>query len=482
MRKCAVIYLNGKRHEVAAPHAQMMLADYLRYAKGLTGTKIVCAEGDCGACTVLRSFAGFSGADDADFRPINACIVTVAQLDGSSLVTVDALAEGEKLTPVQTAMMTCHGSQCGFCTPGFVMALTGLVEKKCRARAKAISEREARNALTGNLCRCTGYQPILEAATSIPIQDCESVAQTFSSQMQIRDLRAALTEPLLLEGENYRFFAPTTLKQAVQAFGKRSKARVTGAATDLGVSHNKWRGRLIDVISLHLIPELYKIKVVKKRLHVGARVTLSDLRRTSEKILPELSSFLDIFASPQIKNLATLIGNVANASPIADMPPFLLVSDAVVEVIGPGGLRSIPIERFFLGYRKTALKKGELIASIHFAIPTSEQTLVLRKVSERKDLDISSINAALHVEWGDRSRRMVKNARLAVGGVAETSIRLKKTEALLKGQILDSDVIEKLVRSMHGEMTPIGDVRGSSAFRRVLMENVFRRFFAEVPS
>lgn len=485
MRHEAVFYLNGKRVEVGAEHAQMMLADYLRYSKGLTGTKIVCAEGDCGACTVLRSFAGFEGElRESEFQPINACIVTVAQMDGSSLVTVDALAVGEALSPVQTAMMSCHGSQCGFCTPGFVMALTGLVEKKKGAKEAVISARDAKNALTGNLCRCTGYQPILDAAASIKPLENVSMKSRFSSKTQVRDLQLATAKPLLIEGDDYRFQAPTSLKQAAQILSKAPTIKLVGAATDVGVSHNKWRERLTNLLSLHLIPELYEMKSARvkgqgARLSVGARVTLTELRAKAEDVVPELARFLDIFASPQIKNLATLIGNVANASPIADTPPFLLVSDAVVEVLGAGGKRSIPIEKFFLGYRKTALRRGEFITTIHFAIPGQDEVLGLRKVSERKDLDISAVNAAFYVGWSDREKGTIKSVRIAIGGVAATTLRLKKMEASLVGQTLTDEVLNRAVEILHDEITPIGDVRGSSAFRHVLVENVVRRFFAE---
>lgn len=478
MRTTAVFYLNGHRLEVGPMHAKMMLSDYLRYVKGLTGTKVVCAEGDCGACTVLRAF------DRPDFLPMNACIVTVAQMDGSSLVTVDALAEGEKLTPVQSAMMTCHGSQCGFCTPGFVMALTGLVEKKlCSEPARrSVSDRDAKNALTGNLCRCTGYKPILEAAASVDLLKCESLERRFWSRKLQLDLAKVRSEPLLLEDETFRFYAPTTLRQAAKALAVKSDAKVVAAATDLGVTHNKWRERIRHVVSLHLISELYELKRSRGRISVGARVTLGELRNATLEILPELAKFLDIFASPQIKNVATLIGNVANASPIADTPPFLLVSDAVVETFGPRGERSVPISKFFVGYRKTALKKGELIKSISFAIPDKSETLVLRKVSERKDLDISSVNAAFHIAWADTDKTKIKSARVAIGGVAATTLRLKKTEAFLGGQTLDREVIDGAVAVLHDEINPISDVRGSSAFRHVLVENIFRRFFAEVRS
>ena len=476
MRKAALLYINGQRHEVSGDKAGMMLADYLRYEAGLTGTKIVCAEGDCGACTVLRAFPSRS----PEYLAINSCIATVAQLDGSSLVSVDALARGEKLSPVQSSMMNCHGSQCGFCTPGFVMALAGLVEKKIAEKSPTIDEREAKNALTGNLCRCTGYQPIIDAATSLKVSECESVRDRFLSAAQARELKAAAKESLTVAGESFELFAPTSVKEAVKFLSKNPEARLLGAATDLGVFHNKWKKRLERVVSLHLVSELYEIKSEgKTRVRVGARVTLSELREFLKTRSPEMARFLDLFASPQIKNIATLVGNVANASPIADTPPFLLVSEAIVELRGPKGKRTVPIEEFFLDYRKTAVRKGELIAAISFATEAKGETLALRKVSERKDLDISAVNAAFRVKW---SKGRVAEARLALGGVAATAVRLKKAEAAISGRELDARAIDAAVEAMHDEIAPIADVRGSAAFRRVLCENLLRGFFAEAPS
>lgn len=459
----------------------MMLADYLRQHLGLTGTKVVCAEGDCGACTVLRSDAVLRGSRRPNYLPVNSCIMTMAQLDGSSLVTIDALAREGELTPVQSSMMNYHGSQCGFCTPGFVMALTGLVEKKLTANERTISDKEAKNWTTGNLCRCTGYQPIVEAATRVELAKCEKVSERFETRTQARTLALSVQEPLLVETDAFTFFAPTTLKDAIKYLRKHPETKVLAAATDLGVVHNKWKKRLQNVMSLHLIRELYELKSMKGgRIRVGARVTLSELREALRDKVPEFARFLDVFASPQIKNVATLVGNVANASPIGDTPPFLLVSEAIVEVYGPRGKREIPIEEFFVGYRTIALKSGEIITAISFALPSAAESLSVRKVSERKDLDISSVNAAFKVRWSDLKRSKVESAKIAYGGIAATPVRLKKTEALLRGKSLDAELVATTLRSLQDEIDPIGDVRGSAAFRRVLAENLLRGFLSEV--
>jgi xanthine dehydrogenase small subunit len=458
-----------------------MLSDWLRYERGLTGTKVVCAEGDCGACSVLRWFPLSAGEGTDSYLPINSCIVTVAQMDGSSLVTVDALSEGEKLAPAQKAMVACHGSQCGFCTPGFVVAISGLLEKKLvSGDVSRCTEREAKNALTGNLCRCTGYQPILDAATAIDPTGEKPLRDRFLTAAAKKELRKVLSVPLVLEGETFSFHAPRNAASAARYLRRNKGARIVGATTDLGVVHNKGKLRLTRLVSLHLVEELYAIRRAKGRVSVGARVTLSELRHALKKDVPEFARFLDLFASPQIKNVATLVGNVGNASPIADTPPFLLVTGARVNLVDSAGKkRSVPIEKFYLAYRKTALRPGEIIVSIDFEVPAAKESLALYKISQRKDLDISAVNAAFRVEWKDAERSAIRSIRLAYGGVAATPLRLKKTEAALAGAKLGRDLLPGAAESIHSEMKPMSDLRGTAAFRRVLVENLFARFLRE---
>lgn len=476
-RNAVIFYLNGKRQEAGAEHARMMLSDYLRYERSLTGTKVVCAEGDCGACSVLKL------NHENQFIPMNSCIATVAQMDGSSIVTVDALSKiNEDLTPVQSAMVESHGSQCGFCTPGFVVTITGIIETKlCNKKniSNHLTSSEAKNGLTGNLCRCTGYQPIIHAATSVDIKKCESVQDRFFSKAQALDLKKIKSTSLLVQNDSFSLFAPKNIKEATQYLAKNKTARIISGGSDLGVLSNKGKIKFEKLISLHLIPELYDLKKKKGgRISVGARVSLTDLRTFLKDLIPQFASFLDIFASPQIKNVATLIGNVGNASPIADTPPFLLVSDAIVHVIGANGKRKIPLDQFYLDYRKTALKAGEIITSIDFSIPKKGDSLALYKTSQRKDLDISIVNAAFHVEW-EKNKTTIKNIKISMGGVAAIPLRLKKTEKLLKGAAITENVLENAVACIHSEMNPLSDLRSSSTYRRVVVENLFKKFMRE---
>jgi len=482
LRTSVLFYLNGTRCEVTADHAHMMLADYLRYQRGLTGTKIVCAEGDCGACSVLI-LKRRGKATRLVYEAINSCITTVAQLDGSNLVTVDALAK-EELTPTQAAMVNCHGSQCGFCTPGFVVALSALIDKKLlNPQSHGVEAKEAKNALTGNLCRCTGYQPIIDAASGIDLKKCEPLKNRFYDPKQEKDLRGVCKQPVLLETAGSSFYAPITLKDAVKYLARNSDARIVAGGTDLGVLHNKRKIRFQKLLSLHLVPELYEInKSGSARVSVGARVTLSELRRYLEPKIPEFARFLDLFASPQIKNVATLVGNVANASPIAEAPPFLLVANAEVEIVGPRGKRKLPLHEYFVSYRKTALKTGELISAISFDVPAKTESLSLYKTSQRKDLDISAVNAAFRVSWKDTKKSKIGKVQIAMGGVAAIPLRLTKTEKSLNGKQLSKETLAQALLTLHEEMNPISDLRGSSSFRRVMVENLFNKFFREVES
>ena len=475
MRKEIVFYLNGNRKAVGPREASMMLAEYLRYDQNLTGTKIVCAEGDCGACSVLRYFPHIDGVDANNYIPVNSCITLVAQLDGSSLVTVDALKNKEILHESQRAMMECHGSQCGFCTPGFVVALTGLVEEKICRKDKTITEQEAKNALTGNLCRCTGYQPIINAAMDIDLAGCESIKKRFYSEKQEVDLIKAYSESVMMEALEFSFFAPKTIKEAIDYLKLYPDARILGSATDLGVIHNKRKTSLTKLLSLHLVSDLYKIEEKNGEVRFGARVTHTEFRHFMKGKIPEFSNYLDIFASPQIKNIGTIVGNVANASPIGDTPPALLALDATVVIQGVNGEREVPLSKFFLAYRKTSLSHQEIITHIKFRIPEKERSLRFYKYSNRKDLDISAVNFAINVKWKTDDKKEIADIIIAAGGVAATPLRLTRTEDLLK----KSMDVEGAVKELHSEFKPLSDLRASTAYRHVLIENYFRKFFTE---
>jgi xanthine dehydrogenase small subunit len=362
-------YLNGKLCEVSHEHASLMLSDYLRYEKCLTGTKVVCAEGDCGACTVLRYHPHLQGVDADNFVSINSCIMPLALLHGSHILTIESLQKDKELHPIQKCMVDCHASQCGFCTPGFVMALAGLSEEKLAKKSYQITESEGKNALTGNLCRCTGYDSIIKASTQIDLKEEISLKERYHSKEIEKHLRSINSEDFLIETEHFCFYAPTTYTKALDYLNAHENVKIIASATDLGVVHNKRKLRLNHLLSLHLIPESYQIGMTNDVVEVGSRVTLTEFRHFLKDYLEEYANYLDIFASPQIKNNATLVGNIANASPIGDNAPVLLALDGEVELISKEGIRTQKLSSFFLGYRHTALAANELIKSVRFKLP-----------------------------------------------------------------------------------------------------------------
>lgn len=469
MRDFIVLTINKQRHEIRGSEAFMMLADYLRIKAGLCGTKIVCAEGDCGACTVLCSRPELGPLKE--FKPINACIILVAQLDCAHILTVEGLKEKNKLSPVQEALAYAHASQCGFCTPGFVMALTALNLKT----NKKLTTQNIKNSLTGNLCRCTGYEAIIKAAQEIKIDSSQAFEKFLVTETN------NLGSVQINNKNSQVFFAPSDLQEASLWLKNNPGAQILGSSTDIGVGVNKNKINLAYTLSLHRIRELYSIEKQGQSIKVGARVLLSDLRDFCLNLVPEFARFLNIFASPQIKNMATLIGNVANASPIADTPPFLMVSQATLSVLSHAGSRVIPMGELYVGYKRLSLAPDELITHISFELPAQNNFLRLYKISQRRDLDIATVNAAFCCELDTSDKiPLIKNARFALGGVAPCVIRVTKTEELLLGQKLDQKLIEEALEQIQLEIMPLDDLRGSASFRRVLIDGLLRRYFQEI--
>jgi len=477
MRKTITFYLNGQRCDVEAADASMMLADYLRYQKSLTGTKVVCAEGDCGACSVLRYFPHAKGTDADRFLAINSCLAPVATLDGSHVLTVESLKDDSRLHESQQSMVDCHGSQCGFCTPGFVMAYAGLCEEKLSRNEKVISEKECKNSTTGNLCRCTGYEAIITAGTKMDLTKEKSLKDRYHSAEIQKELESVFNQSVGLENSEYQYFAPKTAQEACDYLSSHQDVRIIASGTDLGVVHNKRKLELTRLMSLHLINDFYAITEDKNIITVGARVTINEFRHFVKNKIPELAHYIDLFASPQIKNNATVIGNVANASPIGDTPPALLALNAEIHLQSTKGSRQIPLHEFFLDYRKTAKAKDELITAISFKLPEKNQILKLYKTSIRKDLDISTVNLGI---LASADAGTIKQITIAAGGIAAIPLRLKKTEQFLMGKKLDAAMIDQAIQIAHSEFKPLSDVRASASYRRVLMSNYLRRFFSEV--
>jgi len=473
MRSSIVFYLNGKRQEVSGDLAFLTVSDYLRYERGLTGTKVVCAEGDCGACTVLvsRMVQGRLGP----YHSINSCIAYVYSLDRAHLITVEGLKKDGQLHPVQTAMVEKQGSQCGYCTPGFVCSMALLAEDAI-CKGFTPDEKKVRNYTTGNLCRCTGYAPILEAGVSMDLGRVTKLSELHGDEAVLSELSLVPHESIRIKGAGKEVFLPRTLSEALTERASDPAIRLSAGTTDLGVVSNKGRLQLNRILSLQQIEELHRIERTPHSVRIGARVSLHQLEREIANDYPGFSSLLRIFASPQIKNSATLVGNLMNASPIADTIPFLRVADAVVILSSPAGERRVGVNEFILpGYKKMDLKANELVTAIE--LPLTSDEFKLYKVSNRKDLDISAVTFAARYRLEDG---VFREFSLALGGVGPSVLRFGKIEKEVIGKPLTRALFQGLSQSIRNEITPISDVRGSAEYRHRLVGNLLLRFHDEL--
>ncbi len=469
--------INGNFHSVQGEKALMPLAQYLRLEANLPGTKIVCSEGDCGACTVLVS--RWKTKDWLPFQSINSCIAPVYLFDLASLVTVEGLQNETELNPAQDMMRIHHGGQCGYCTPGMVCSLTALAEK-CLSQNKEITEKRARNQLTGNLCRCTGYEPILQSALQIDLKKWQPLQQRYHpSESKIKFAEIA-EQSVEIHSSHKQVHLPANLDQALQIKSTQTDLRLVAGSTDLGVLHNKGKLFVDRAMSLHKIPELSVIEKKGNGLWVGAQVSLTTFEEFCSQEIPELSRLLRVFASPQIKNQGTLTGNILNGSPIGDSIPALLILDAEIHLQSTRGVRKVPLNKLYQGYKQLDLQKDEIALGLLIpSLPAGNWRTKLYKVSVRKDLDISAVTfaAALQIEAGK-----IQQARIALGGVGPTVQRLPEIETALLGHDFQEDLFLQAGHQAAHLIQPISDLRASEKYRRQVVENLFHKFYTEVSS
>ncbi len=469
MRTSVFFTLNGKLIELKNEDVFLPLSDILRYQQRKTGTKVVCAEGDCGACTVM--IANTINNNDLKFKAINSCILTGFLADGMHIVTVEGLNKDNSINEVQDSMVRNFGGQCGFCTPGFVMAITNMYEQKSKPSCQNI-----KNYLTGNLCRCTGYKPIIEAAQDVDENKHSKVSELYNWEELTKKIKEKTSSPLLIESQAQSVYAPLTIQEAVDYLASTQNVRIFSGATDLGVQINKGRKLESKKLSLHLIKELYEIKKENNKISFGAKVTLHQFQELIEKEVPKLNDFFHIFASPQIKNTATVVGNLANGSPIADSTPTLMSLDAELTLMGSQGKRVVPLKNFYKDYKKFDLLQDEIIYSVSFEIPNSNTKLGFYKVSQRRDLDISCVNAAFAFEM---SQDIITNAKITYGGVGPTTKRLQTVEKSFQGLKIQDLAKEANIKLIEDNIAPISDVRGTKDFRIVVGKKLFEKFIQE---
>jgi xanthine dehydrogenase small subunit len=470
MRDHLHLYVNGTAVDVRGDDAFLTLSEFLRRRRRLTGTKVVCAEGDCGSCAVL---VGRSDAVGIRYASVTSCIQFLFQLDATHVITVEGLRDGKKLNPIQQAMVTCQGTQCGFCTPGFVVSLYDHLHEGREADAETL-----RRSLVGNLCRCTGYDSILKAACATDRAALKPLDKLYPPVPLSADLARAALEPVLIETPTRRFFKATTVTDACRFRAAHPHCTVVAGATDVGVIHNKRLREVTAALSVSGIGELLGVGMEPDALYAGAAATLTELEARSLVHIPELGRFLAWFGSPLIKNAGTIGGNLVNASPIGDTIPAMIALGAEVDIAGATHRRRLPIGEFYCGYRTTVLDSDELLTQVRIPIPVRGEIFKLYKVSRRKDLDISSFGAAIWL--GRDTTGSITDVRIAYGGVGPMVMRMTRAEEVLRGATPTLDRFDEAARLAAEQVTPITDVRGSDAYRRALCRNILLRFWHEV--
>jgi xanthine dehydrogenase small subunit len=464
-------YYRGSVQSISDASPTQTVLQYLRETQHCTGTKEGCAEGDCGACTVV---VGELKNGTVDLRPVNACIQFLPTLDGKVLFTVEDLKQDDgELHPVQEAMVECHGSQCGFCTPGFVMSLWGLYLKH-QGKDKPLERKEICDALSGNLCRCTGYRPIIDAAQRM----MELPAPAFDKASLARVLgEIQRAEPFVYSTEEATFHAPRTLAQLVRLAGEMPGATFLSGSTDVGLWVTKQMRDLGDIIFLNQVEELNDISEIDGMLRIGATVSLNDAYSAICRYYDmELSTLWQRFASLPIRNAGTLVGNIANGSPIGDSAPWMIALGCDVVLHGPDGRRILLLEDFYLDYQKKDLRPAEFVEAVRIPLPRPNLHFRTYKLAKRYDQDISSVCAAFAVTLEEGT---VREARIAFGGMAATSRRAPAAEAALTGRQWNEAALDDAAAALAHDYAPITDMRASSAYRIQAAKNLLRRFWLE---
>jgi xanthine dehydrogenase small subunit len=442
--------------------------NYLRSLPGHKGTKEGCAEGDCGACTVVLGY--LKNGKKIHYKAVDSCLMFLPMLHGKQLITIENLkSKDDHLHPVQQAMVDSHGSQCGFCTPGIVMSLFALYKSDQKPERCDIER-----ALSGNLCRCTGYVPIMEAAERI----CKNKRKDHFSQDEekvVKLLHKIKSRFLLFKSGNQKYFCPQSLKEALKLRRKCPNALLLSGATDIALRVTKNHDILPKIIDLSFISALKGIFHHKNRTDIMAGTTLSEIMIAAKTNFPAIFDTLSVFGSEQIRNLATIGGNLATASPIGDIAPILTAYNAKIVLVGQKKKRYVAVEDFITGYRKTACRKSELISAIQLPHPKKDVHIQFYKFSKRKDLDISTVSCGFRLELAKNNR--VKSIKLAFGGMAMMTKQAIKTEKYLHGKEWSQKTVTKAVDFLKKDFTPISDARASANVRMIAAKNLLVKFW-----
>jgi xanthine dehydrogenase small subunit len=462
------------------------LLQLVREDLGLTGTKEGCNEGDCGACTVVLGEP--DGAGGLALKAVNSCIRLAHSIDGMALWTVQDIGTEKHLHPCQQAMVDCHGSQCGFCTPGFVMSLFALYENHA-AGDVPIDRVKAQEALSGNLCRCTGYRPILDAAQRMHEYPNQHVTQRIDAKQLLSKYELPVHHFIGLEAEKTpkkaskgilegtsAYLQPTTLADLLSARAQHPKAQLVAGCTDVGLWINKQHQQMAQIIDTTRVAELRRVERYAHHIAIGAAVTLHDAYAALVHDRPQLRDFASRFAGQSVRNSGTLGGNVANGSPIGDSMPLLIALGANVVLMSQRGHRELPLEQLYTGYRTNVLQPDEVLAWIKVPLPTAHEFSRVYKISKRYDDDISAVCLAISLR---RDGQRITGLSIGVGGVAATPVRAIKTEAACALFHWARGTLDTLKATLQAEFQPIGDMRASAAYRRDALGGLVERFWQE---
>jgi xanthine dehydrogenase small subunit len=468
-------YHRGQVVEVSDAAPTRSVLDWLREDARCTGSKEGCNEGDCGACTVVVGELAKPG-DPAAVRglalqTVNACIQFLPTLDGKALFTVEDLKVGGQLHPTQQAMVECHGSQCGFCTPGFVMSMWNAYEHH-RARGTRPSRQQMADELSGNLCRCTGYRPILDAGQRM----FELPTVQLDTARPIEALKILASRETFVYENGPRFLAPKTLDQLAALREQHPKAQLLAGSTDIGLWVNKQFRALGDLIFIGDVEELKRVEARPDGLWIGAGASLESAWRALAQRWPALTDVWLRFASPPIRNAGTMGGNVANGSPIGDSAPPLLALDAQLELRRGAHARRLPLTGFYVDYMKNALEDGEFVQAIVIPPLPPQRQLRAYKISKRFDSDISALCLGAAIELDGET---VREVRLAYGGMAAVVKRAAAAEAALVGKPWTQGSVAAAQAALAEDFKPLTDMRASAAYRMQVAQNLLQRFWLE---
>jgi len=443
-----IIYINNKKVEVTNVYHDITLLDWLRNYHKITGTKEGCAEGDCGACSVI-----INKKSKEDSKPINSCLVRLGQVIGSNITTIEGLGCDKNPHPLQIAFSNEYASQCGYCTPGFIISGVSLINS-----GKVINNDTINDAISGNLCRCTGYSPIIKAIKSV------SDRKTKFKKVEI------INKEKKVRFGNITYLKPNNLKELKDYLEVKSFQFIAGG-TDLNLQRPIINEKENNIICLSSIKELNFIKKLKEKMVLGGAVTIENFLDSVRSKMPELIEILQRFGSPQIRNQGTIGGNLCTSSPIGDLAPLLMVLNSDINVFGKNGIKKTNIKNFFKGYRKNILKKDEIILSIEIPYPNKKNKIFSWKLSKRYDQDISTVSLAINIQT---QKNIITEIQMAAGGVAATPKSLDKLCKSMLEKKLD-DAIDFATENLDKFIQPISDLRGSSHYRLEAMKGLFRR-------